>query len=317
MTNRVARLRRESLEAQPWLSTERAELMTEFYRCAPPVSAPVARALSFRHLMERKAIYIGEGELIVGERGPRPKATPTYPELCCHSLEDLRILDTRAKISFAVSDEAREVYGRDVIPFWRGRSMRDRMFARLPDDWKAAYEAGVYTEFMEQRAPGHTVLDDKIYRKGFADFTADIDAALAAIDYLHDPGALDRREELEAMRICCDAIVTFARLHAELARRMAAGEADATRRAELEQIAQTCSWVPEHAPRTLREALQMYWFVHLGVITELNTWDSFCPGHLDQHLFPFYRRELEAGTLTREQAQELLECSLNCSRNSS
>src|SRR5512147_2192091 len=179
MTERVARLRRESLDARPSLSTERAHLMTEFYRCAPAASVPVTRALAFRHLMERKAIYIGEGELIVGERGPQPKATPTYPELCCHSVQDLEILDTREKISFSVSDEAREVYARDVIPFWHGRSMRDRMFALLPDDWKAAYEAGVYTEFMEQRAPGHTVLDDKIYRKGLADFQADIDAALS------------------------------------------------------------------------------------------------------------------------------------------
>jgi formate C-acetyltransferase len=308
MTNRVARLRRESIEARPSLSTERAELMTEFYRCAPAASVPVTRALSFRHLMERKAIHIGEGELIVGERGPYPKATPTYPELCCHSLEDLQILDTREKISFAVSDEAREVYARNIIPFWRNRSMRDRMFALLPDDWKAAYEAGVYTEFMEQRAPGHTVLDDKIYGKGFADFRADIDAALADLDYLHDPEALDRREQLTAMRICCDAIVTFARRHAELARQMTATEKDPARRAELEQIAETCSRVPEHAPRTFREALQMYWFVHLGVVTELNTWDSFCPGHLDQHLYPFYRRELEAGTLTRDDAGELLEC---------
>ncbi len=308
MNERVARLRRESLDGRPSLSTERAELMTEFYRCTPAASVPVTRALSFRHLMERKAIYIGDGELIVGERGPCPKATPTYPELCCHSLEDLQILDTRAKISFAVSDQSREIHGRDILPFWRNRSMRDRMFALLPDDWKAAYEAGVYTEFMEQRAPGHTVLDDKIYAKGFADFKADIDRALDHLDYLNDPEALDKREELAAMRICCDAIVTFARRHAELARQMAATETDATRRAELEQIAETCNRVPERAPRTFREALQMYWFVHLGVITELNTWDSFCPGHLDQHLYPFYRRELEAGTLTREQAKELLEC---------
>src|SRR5512146_272308 len=108
MTERVARLRRESLEARPSLSTERAELMTEFYRCAPAASVPVTRALSFRHLMERRTIYIGDGELIVGERGPFPKATPTYPELCCHSVEDFDVLNSREKIWFDVSPEARE-----------------------------------------------------------------------------------------------------------------------------------------------------------------------------------------------------------------
>ena len=308
MTERVARLRRESLEARPSLSTERAQLLTEFYRCAPAASVPVTRAMAFRRLLERKAICIGEGELIVGERGPRPKATPTYPELCCHSVEDFDVLNSREKIWFDVAPEARAVQAEEIVPYWRGRSMRDRMFALLPDDWKAAYEAGVYTEFMEQRAPGHTVADGKIYRKGFADFRADVDAALAALDYLNDPEALDKRQELTAMRICCDAIVAFARRHAELARSMAAREPDAVRRNELEQIADACSWVPEHAPRTFHEALQMYWFVHLGVITELNTWDSFCPGHLDQHLYPFFKREVEAGTLTTDRARELLEC---------
>ncbi len=308
MTERVAWLRQQSLQARPSLSTERAQLLTEFYRCAPAASVPVTRALAFRHLLERKAIWIGDGELIVGERGPAPKATPTYPELCCHSVEDFDVLNGREKIWFDVPPEARAVQAEEIIPFWRGRSMRDRMFALLPDDWKAAYEAGVYTEFMEQRAPGHTVADGKIYRKGFAEFRADIDAALAALDYLNDPEALDKREELTAMRICCDAIVAFAHRHADLARAMAAREPDCARRAELEQIGAVCSHVPEHAPRTFHEALQTYWFVHLGVISELNTWDSFCPGHLDQHLYPFYRREVEAGTLTRERAKELLQC---------
>jgi trans-4-hydroxy-L-proline dehydratase len=308
MTERVARLRRESLNARPSLSTERAKLLTDFYRCAPAASVPVTRALAFRHLMERKTIHIGDGELIVGERGPEPKATPTYPELCCHTLEDFDILDSREKIWFDVPDDAREAQGNEVIPFWQHRSMRHRMFELLPEDWKAAYEAGVFTEFMEQRAPGHTVLDDKIYRRGLADFQADIDAALVALDFLDDPEALDRREELTAMRIACDAVITFARRHAALARQLAASERDELRRAELQLVAEACEWVPEHAPRTFREALQAYWFIHLSVITELNTWDSFCPGHLDQHLFPFYRREVEAGTLTREAAKELLQC---------
>jgi formate C-acetyltransferase len=308
MTGRVAELRRISLELKPRLSTERAELMTEFYQQAPAASVPVVRALAFRHVMEHKRICISAGELIVGERGPAPKATPTYPELCCHSLADLDILDSREKISFAVADEAREAYRTNVIPFWQERSMRHRIFERMTEEWKAAYEAGVFTEFMEQRAPGHTVLGDKIYRMGFTDIKAEIDATLARLDDLDDPEALDKREELNAMRICCDAIVGYARRHAGVLAKLAAAERDPQRKAEVEQMATLCGWVPEHAPRTFWEALQAYWFVHLGVITELNTWDSFCPGRLDQHLYPFYARETSAGTLTRERAKELLEC---------
>ncbi|HEX6976577.1 MAG TPA: trans-4-hydroxy-L-proline dehydratase [Vicinamibacterales bacterium] len=308
MNPRVTRLRDQSLATAPWLSHERALLLTEFYEQAPAASVAMTRALAFAHLMEHKTIYIGDGELIVGERGPAPKGTPTYPELCCHTLEDLEVLHTREKISYRVCDEARAAYRDRIIPFWRGRSMRDLLFAQMTPAWKAAYDAGVFTEFMEQRAPGHTVLDGKIYRRGFRDFQEDIRRAIAALDDCADPLAYDKREELRAMHVCADAIIRFAERHAERALEMAAYEPDPARRAELERIAEVCTRVPAHAPRTFHEALQAYWFVHLGVITELNTWDAFNPGHLDQHLDPFYRAGLEDGSLTDEDARELLQC---------
>ena len=309
ITERVARLRRQSLDATPTLSTERAERMTAFYQQdIGLVSAPVHRALSFRYLMEHKAICINEGELIVGEKGPSAKATPTYPELCCHSLEDLDTLNSRDKIPFAVSSRARQVYEASIIPSWRGKTMRELIFREMTDEWLAAYEAGIFTEFMEQRSPGHTVLDDKIYRHGMQDFGADMDANLARLDYLNDPHAYARQEQLKAMRIAADALIVFAERHANQARAMALAEADPQRRAELLRIAEVCSHVPARAPRDFWEALQCYWFVHLGVTIELNPWDSFNPGRLDQHLYPFYKKGLEDGTLTRQQAEELLQC---------
>jgi len=308
MNARVERLRESSLRTAPLVSAERALLLTEFYEHAGPWSPPMMRAMAFRHLMERKTVYIGAGELIVGERGPEPKATPTYPELCCHSLEDLDVLNDRDKISYRVSGEVRAAYRERVIPFWKGRSMRDLLFAQMTDAWKAAYDAGVFTEFMEQRAPGHTVLDGKIFRLGFRAFQAEIRHAIAALDDLADPRAYDKREELRAMHVSADAIIRFAERHAERARELAAAESDAVRRDELERIAEVCGRVPAEAPRSFHEALQAYWFVHLGVITELNTWDSFNPGHLDRHLYPFYRAGLGDGTLTEEAARELLEC---------
>jgi len=309
LSERVIRLRQQSLEAVPCISTERAELMTEFYRQNRVlVSKPMERALSFQYLLEHKTICINEGELIVGEKGPAPKATPTYPELCCHSLRDLDILNSRPKIPFAVSPEARQIYAEQVIPFWQGRTMRELIFQEMTPEWKEAYEAGIFTEFMEQRAPGHTVLDDKIYRKGMLDFQAEIRQSLAKLDFLNDPQAYAKQEELKAMEICAMALIRFAERHAQKAHQLAEQEVDLRRKAELLLIAEICSWVPAHAPRTFWEALQSYWFVHLGVTTELNTWDSFCPGHLDQHLYPFYRKELEENALTRQQAEELLQC---------
>ena len=309
MTERVTRLRRQSLEAQPAISTERAELLTEFCKQSTELmSTPMRRARAFQHLLEHKTIHIGEGELIVGEKGPAPKATPTYPELCCHSLSDLDILDSREKVSFSVSPEARTTYEETVIPFWHARSMRDLIFGEMSDDWKAAYEAGVFTEFMEQRSPGHTVLDDKIYRRGLIGFQEDIEASLDALDYFADPDAYATQGQRRAMALSADALIRFARRHAQVAQEQAEVETDPVRKAELERITQVCSHVPANAPRDFWEALQYYWFVHLGVTIELNPWDAFCPGKLDQHLLPFYRDGLQAGTLTPDLAQELLQC---------
>ena len=262
--------------------------MTEAYRLHDGLlSAPMRRALAFRYVMEHRTIVIGDGELIVGEKGPAPKATPTYPELCCHSLvrPGHPGLAREDPVQGQPGDAGRST-PRQIIPFWQGKTMRERLFAEMTDEWIAAYEAGVFTEFMEQRAPGHTVLDDKIYRRGLRDFQADIDASLAKLDYAADRDAYAKGEELKAMRIAADAVIRFAERHAELARELAAAEADPARKAELERIAEVCTRVPAHAPRDFWEALQAYWFVHLGVTTELNTWDAFCPGHLDRHLRP-------------------------------
>jgi len=309
ISERVRRLREESLAAVPAISTERAELLTAFYREEEGRHAPpLLRAHAFRHLLEHRSLWLGAGELLVGEKGPAPKATPTYPELCCHSLADLDLLASREKIPFAVSPEARGVYAREIIPFWRGRTQREHLFAAMADEWRAAYDAGVFTEFMEQRAPGHTVLDDKLYRKGMLDIGEEARRALAGLDVLRDPDAFAKQQELEAMLVCTEALVRFAERYAERARALATAERDPARRAELERIAAVCTRVPAHAPRDFHEALQTYWFAHLGVTTELNTWDAFSPGRLDQHLAPFYRRGLADGTLTRAAAEELLQC---------
>jgi len=309
MNQRIRKLREQSLETKPSISVERARLLTDFYRSeeAKGLSTPVQRAKAFQYLMEHKTIVFNEGELIVGERGDAPRATPTYPEITVHSRQDLEILNSREKTSYAVDDEAIALYEKEVIPFWKGRSIRDLIFAHVPDAWKEAFAAGVYTEFMEQRAPGHTVLGDVIYRKGMLDLKADIRLSIEKLDFLNDPEAWAKREELKAMDITADALIRFGERHSEKARAMAAQEKDPQRKAELEKIAETCAWVPAHAPRNFWEALQYYWFVHLGVITELNGWDAFNPGRLDQHLYPFYTRDLEEGTLTEELARELLQ----------
>jgi pyruvate formate-lyase/glycerol dehydratase family glycyl radical enzyme len=309
MNARIKKLREQSLEAKPYIIPERAILMTEFYKknTSATLSPPVKRALAFKYLLENKEIYVGEGELIIGERGPAPKATPTYPEITVHSLQDLDILNSRERTSFQVDEETRRIYEKEIIPFWKGQSVREKIFSEMTEEWKEAFQAGIFTEFMEQRAPGHTVLDDKIYKKGFADFKKDIEQSLANLDYLNDPEAFKKSEELKAMAIAADALILYAERHGRKALELAKKEKNPKRKKELGRIAENCFHVPKNAPRDFWEALQCYWFVHLGVITELNTWDAFNPGKLDQHLYPFYKKGLEDGTLTQEKVREILQ----------
>jgi len=245
--------------------------------------------------------------LIVGERGPAPKATPTYPEICIHSLKDLDILNSREKVSFRVDPETRLAYAEKIIPYWTGRSNREKVMTAMSSDWLNAYSAGIFTEFQEQRAPGHTVCGDSIYRKGMLDFIKDIRQSLDKLDFLHDPNAYDKAEELRAMELTANALIKFAERHAKKLEQLAKAENNPSRKAELLKMSAVCKKVPAHAPETLHEALQYYWFVHLGVILEANPWDSFNPGRLDQHLLPFYQKDTEQGRLTKEEAVELLQ----------
>jgi len=310
VTERVARLRRQSLDAVETLTAERAVLMTRFYSSAEAreLSAPVKRALAFEYLLKNKEICINEGELIVGERGPAPKATPTYPEICLHTIKDLEILDSRPKVSFKVSSQVKDVYEKEIIPFWKGKSNRDRIMDLMSPKWLNAYKAGVFTEFQEQRAPGHTVAGYKVFRTGFRQLKEEIKDAREKLDFFNDPEAYEKLEELKGMDIACDAMIMYAERHAEKLTGLASVEKDEARKKELLEMAEVCRRVPANAPQTVHELLQHYWFIHLGVVTELNPWDSFNPGRLDQHLYPLYVKDIESGSASEDEIFELLCC---------
>ena len=303
MTERVSALRKQSLSAPNVLSAERAVLVTDFYESiqGKNISVPMQRALCFKYILENKEICINAGELIVGERGPAPKATPTYPEICLHSLEDLQILNDRKKVFFSVDEETKEIYKQKIIPFWTGKTMREDLLSKMDADWMKAYKSGIFTEFQEQRGPGHTVLGDKIYKFGMYDIIHQIEDRLKS--------ASDTEiEELNAIKITAETLILFAERHAEKLEILADSEQDTIRKDELLNMARICRKVPAEKPDTFHEALQYYWFVHLGVITELNPWDSFNPGRLDQHLLPYFLKESAKGSLTEDKAKELLSC---------
>lgn len=316
MNERIRRLHQQSLDTPTTLTIERALIETAFYKENEgkwPIA--VLRAKNFYEICKKKTIYIGDDELIVGERGPVPKAVPTFPELTCHSVEDLHVLDTRELQPYHISQAEIDTYAQEVIPYWQGKTQRERIFGHVSKEWEEAYHSGVFTEFMEQRAAGHTAMDGKMYHRGLLETKELIAAEIAKLDYINDSEATDKEQELEAMSISCDAAILFAERHAELAEKMAAECQNAQRKAELLKIADVCRWVPANAPRDMWEAIQMYWFVHLGTVTELNGWDSMNPGHIDQHLWPFYEKEAEMGNAqllghenVRDYAKELISC---------
>ena len=309
MNERIKKLRDQSLTAEPHLSIERAILVTEAYeKYLGKVETPILRALTFQHIMENKTLCINYGELIVGEKGEQPQYAPSFPELCCHTSDDLEVMNQREKIFFKVNEEAKRVQREKIIPFWEHRSMRKMILEQMSPEWLDCYESGIFTEFMEQRGPGHTVADGKMYGKGFMDFKADIEQHVEVLNFLEDSEAYEKKSQLEAMKICCDAIMTYGKRYAQYAREMAEIETDEARKLDLLEIEANCQVVPAHKPETFAQAIQMYWFVHIGVTTEINPWDALSPGRLDQHLYPFYKKGLEDGSLTREKAKELLQC---------
>lgn len=310
ISERVTKLREQSLNAVERISAERASLVTQFYKSdeSQELSAPVKRAKVLEYILRNKKIYISEGELIVGERGPEPKATPTYPEISLHSLKDLEILNSREKVFFRVDDDVKYIYENEIIPYWKGKSNRERIMSRMDKSWINAYNSGVFTEFQEQRAPGHTVLGYKMFGNGFLDLKNEIKSSLNLLDFINDPRAFEKSEELKAMDITCDAIIMFANRYADELARLASIETDKKRKNELISMERVCRKVPANAPESIHEALQHYWFIHLGVVLELNPWDSFNPGRLDQHLFPIYEKEKNSGTLHSDFLDELLGC---------
>ncbi|WP_457551558.1 trans-4-hydroxy-L-proline dehydratase [Desulfobacula sp.] len=310
MNSRIENLRAKTRQKAVTISHERADLVTCFYKTQVSMdkSIPVQRALCLKYVLENKKIFIDENELIVGERGPEPKAVPTYPEICLHSMEALEILDSRLKVPYKVSKETKKIYKEKIIPFWKGKTIREKIFGVMEDQWIDSFNAGIFTEFQEQRSPGHTAGGDLIYQKGFMDLKKDIAHCFGRIDFFKDKDALEKQEILNSLDIAADAMILFAKRHADELEARAKEETDSSRKKELEKMARVCRRVPANKPETFHEALQYYWFLHVGIITELNPWDAYNPGRFDQNLYPFYKKDIENKTLSQEEAKELLCC---------
>ena len=218
MNERIKKLREISVNTPVHIDLERAKIETDFYKENDgKYSIPVMRAMTLKEYFSKKTLYLGDGELIVGEKGKDPQASPTFPELCCHSEEDMIVMSERELVSFKTTEEGRKLQREEIIPYWTGRSMREKLLSRMTPEWHDCYEAGMFTEFMEQRGPGHTCGGEQVFTTGYMDYKEKIKKTMDELDYINDPDAVDKCEELKAMDIACDAVIILGERYHKLA----------------------------------------------------------------------------------------------------
>ena len=171
MNERIQRLREQSVTTPVHIDLERAKIETDFYKENDgKYSVPVMRAMTLKEYFSKKTLYFGDDELILGEKGKNPQASQTFPELCCHSEEDMKVMSERKLVCFHTTEEDRKLQAAEIIPFWTGRPIREKLLSRMTPEWYDCYEAGIFTEFMEQRGPGHTCGGEQVFTTGYLDY---------------------------------------------------------------------------------------------------------------------------------------------------
>lgn len=308
MTERLIRLKDEILCAVPTLCLERARIYTRVYREGEGLPIVRRRALALKATLEEMSIYIGEGELIVGNHSCRPKAAPIFPEYAvAWILKEAEGIDNRPAESYmATAAEKAEL--KELCAFWKGRTLQERAETLLSPELKEIHDSGmIRAEGNMTSGDGHVAVDmPKVLELGLGGYAALVAAADAQVD-LCDLEGLRKRQLYLGMAQVLEGTSAFIRRYASLASNMAVDCAVPARKAELEEIAATCAAVAGPPPATFREALQLTYFVQLVLQIESNG-HSVSLGRMDQYLEPYYSRDLAQGRITRQAASELLSC---------
>lgn len=310
-TERIARLRERYLQWRPAICLERALAYTEAYKETEGQTAVIRRAKGLLKTCQTKSIIIQDDELIVGMPGSQPRAGIFCPDIAWRWLaKEIDTISTREQDPYLLSEEQKEILRTVIFPYWQGKSAEEYYLANLPQETREiAVETGIIdVELKSQNGAGEFSpgYGNILLKKGYRGIKEEAEKTLATLD-LTNPDEYDKAKFLEAVCICCDAAKVLAERYAAKAREMAEAEQDSQRKEELLQIAQICEWVPWNPPRTFYECLQTIWFSQVLLFLEENA-PSYSPGRMDQYLYPYYRNDLEAGRLTKEKAQELLEC---------
>ena len=308
-SSRIDRLISDLYEKMPEIETARGELVTESYQATEDLPIIRRRSAAFAHILRNIPIVIRDGELVVGSATVAPRGCQVFPEYSYEWLEaELDTVATRAADPFYISEENKETLRR-IYPYWHGKTCSDLAKANMsPEAYNAFTKHAVFTPGNYfYNGIGHVCVDyGKVLTRGYRGIIAEAQAALDKVD-VADADYVARSNFLYAVIESCEGVIEYARRYSRLAREMAKTESDSERRRELEAIAKNCARVPEFGATSFYEACQSFWFVQLLLQVE-SSGHSISPGRFDQYMYPFYKKDIEAANITREQAQELLDC---------
>ena len=308
LTDRMAAFREEVLEEKPYIDAERAVLATQAYKENQNQPRVMVRALMLQKILENMSIYIEDKSLIAGNQATKNKNAPIFPEYTMEFvMNELDLFEKRDGDVFYITEETKQQL-RDIAPFWENNNLRARGEALLPDEVSVFMETGVFgMEGKLNAGDAHLAVNyERILAEGLKGYEERTKKLKAALDFTK-PESIDKNVFYKAVLIVIDAVHTFANSYSKLAQDMALTETDAKRKEELLEISRICAKVPYEPASSFREAVQAVWFIQLILQIESNG-HSLSYGRFDQYMYPYYKKDMENGSLSEESALELLTC---------
>jgi formate C-acetyltransferase len=306
---RINRLKERVLQTHPEMDLENARLLTKGFQESEGEPLVVQKAKAFYKQCLEKTVNIYDDELIVGSSGSKMRAGILSADSCWSVLDDeLDTISRRPYDPFNLRNEDREIFIREIKPYWKGRSNFEEWQVQIPETTRILRDHGIiYIDRKAVRGWGETTAGyEWLIKEGIAGIMKTVKARKAELD-LTKPGDYEKDYYLEAMLIAAEGIIKLAHRYADEAGRLAKSESDPKRKKELQEITAVCKQVPEKPARTFREAIQSLYFYQIAIFMEQNA-ASYNPGRMDRYLWPYYKADLEAGRISQEEAQELLDC---------
>lgn len=307
-SDRIERLKANLFKQMPQVEADRAVLLTQSYMQTEGEPIVTRRAKAFKNILEYLPVTIRDEELIVGSNTKRPRSCQVFPEFSFDWLEsEFDTMEHRSADPFYISDETQKVL-HEVYKYWKGKTTSELATSYLAPETKTAMEHNIFTPGNYfYNGVGHvTVKYDKVLSVGYKGILEEIRAEKAKQN-VGDADFNTKRAFLDAAEMSCEAVITYARRYARLALEMLEKETDENRKRELAIIARNCSRVPENGASNFYEACQSFWFVQMLLQVE-SSGHSISPGRFDQYMYPYYKKDIESGEITKEFAQELLDC---------